>query len=125
MNKIVLLVGLLTNGLNNPVYSFEMVSKDNYYAATNYIVSHMNDLNELRNNEGYDSTEISYVRPITINTIEGDIDGQLIKFENGYLLIGSDGQIYENSYEDNLEFPLNASIGFNVLGGFYSLVYLV
>ena len=79
-SSLFLVAGLLLGGItigNEQIGNYEDNSK---FESLNYIVEHMKEFNEVRMDEGYAPTSVDFIKPVPINTVDGEkLDGRLLK----------------------------------------------
>ena len=111
---------------NSTSVATELIIKNDNLPVTTYILNHMSDYNEARIAEGYSATTVSFVKSCPISTVDGElIQGELVKFETGYVLTGEDNVIHTMSFKNDVAFDLSnggvnlQAIRFFDVGGFY------
>jgi len=142
MKSLLMVATMAIGGLSNNNYSIkksayynedngtsvatELIIKNDNLPVTTYILNHMSDYNEARIAEGYSATTVSFVKSCPISTIDGElIQGELVKFETGYILTGEDNVIHAMSFKNDVAFDLSnggvnlQAIRFFEVGGFY------
>lgn len=142
MKSLLMVATMAIGGLSNNNYSTnksayynedngtsvatELIIKNDNLPVTTYILNHMSDYNEARIAEGYSATTVSFVKSCPISTIDGELmQGELVKFETGYVLTGEDNAIHAMSFKNDVAFDLSnggvnlQTIRFLEVGGFY------
>ncbi len=142
MKSLLMIATMVIGGVSNNNYSInrsayykegngtsvatELIIKNDNLPVTTYILNHMSDYNEARIAEGYSATTVSFVKSCPISTVDGElIEGQLVKFETGYVLAGQDNVIHAMSFINDVAFDLSnggvnlQTICFYDVGGFY------
>lgn len=143
MKSLLMVATMAIGGLSNNNYSMnksayynkednstsvatELIIKNDNLPVTTYILNHMGDYNEARIAEGYSATTVSFVKSCPISTVDGElIQGELVKFETGYILTGEDNVIHTMSFKNDVAFDLSnggvnlQAIRFFDVGGFY------
>ncbi|MCH5171580.1 MAG: hypothetical protein J1F31_01945 [Erysipelotrichales bacterium] len=118
-NGLFLVAGLLIGGMtlsNKQIGDNVDIAK---FESLNYIVEHMKEFNEVRMDEGYAPTSVDFIKPVPINTVDGEkLDGRLLKLNEGYILFGEDEKIHEISHINNIDIDKSAKLEFYDIGGF-------
>ena len=125
MKSLLMVATMAIGGLSNNNYSMnksayynkednstsvatELIIKNDNLPVTTYILNHMSDYNEARIAEGYSATTVSFVKSCPISTVDGElIQGELVKFETGYVLTGEDNVIHTMSFKNDVAFDLS------------------
>lgn len=130
MKSLLIVATIAIGGFSGNNYKNEMgvateVITDKNLPVTTYVLNNMSTYNQARISEGYSATSLSFVKSCPIKTVEGEfIRGELVKFEDGYIVAGEDDEIHALSFINDVEINTNnegvnrQSIAYFDIGGF-------
>ena len=130
MKSLLIVATIAIGGFSGNNYKNEMgvateIITDKNLPVTTYVLNNMSTYNQARISEGYSATSLSFVKSCPIKTVEGEfIRGELVKFEDGYIVAGEDDEIHALSFINDVEINTNnegfnrQSIAYFDIGGF-------